>query len=157
MPEQPIVFSPRLYNPVTEDILIFPTPITTFNVSDQFRWESHEIPGRDGGRAYDGKLKPSTVTFGGLLERVDATVLCGEVEKFEAYETVRDFIRNVPVVGFWLYYAYNDAQDFYRCFKSVKPVSFGWDFGDDSRIETPYSLQFQLTDDVEIYDTAPPT
>jgi len=150
MSSPPIVFTPRLYNPATEDVLIFPTPIVSFNVSDQFRWENHEIPLRDGGRSYDGKLKPSTVNFSGMLEKIDGEILCGEIDKFEAYETIRDFIRNVPSAGFHLYFAYNSDENFFRYFKSAKPISFGWDFGDDSRIETPYSVQFQL-DDIEIY------
>lgn len=137
-------WNPRLLNASTSKILYLPLPVLTFQTDLKYKNEQHSVPLRQYTDIYGTSRDGYSITVGGNCQAngYTKTPLCGEEPQFQTIAAVYAFLFGVPEAGFTLY-PYDDAS---IAFKKCYPIGFNYGFGDQTRSEFPYSIQFACGD-----------
>lgn len=148
-------FSPRIYNANTTTLTSLPKPILSCRLPTVWSFDTHKVPLKDGGVTYGHSKNPHEIQITGSFGKVDASYKISEEDMWTTYTTLMtqlDLNPSSTKHEFFLYYDLGTTT--YVKFKSVYPIQFDVDFGDDEHIIWPYTLVLGV-DDNTIYTTAP--
>lgn len=148
-------FSPRIYNPNDAPTLYnLPKPIHQLTLPQSWKYETHKVPLADGGTTYGLSRNPFEITIQGEFGSVGATKKITEEEMWGVFTGVNNVINIGPTdskLEFFLYY--DSSSTTYVKYKSVYPIDFTVNMGDDDYVIFPYSLVLGV-DDATVYTTA---
>lgn len=126
----------------------------------EWMWDRHSVPLAAGEKTFGKKMGGITVTMSGQLA-IGGDTTSGDSEVFGEdgmWGLVEDFANHLNTgdaeqfLELFLYF--DDVADEYRKFKSVRPISFVPQFGDDKFSLWGFSLQLFIGDPT-IYTTGP--
>jgi hypothetical protein len=135
----------------------FPAPLETFTIEDSYDIDRKKAILVEGEQLAGQSRNAVRVQVSGKSQISASTDLavCTERTQLELYTAFRSNMHVTGTDKFELFMIYSDtAPAYYRKFKNCCPDSARVTFGDDSRLEYPYSLSFMCEDPV-IYSSSP--
>lgn len=134
----------------------FPEPLKTFRIEDSWDIDEQKAVLVDG-EQYTGVSRNGVrVTVSGCTQISDGSdAECAPRNQFLAYLDFRNAmdVSNGDKFELFMHYQTQVSVQFYRKFKNCVPVEASVMFGDDNRVELPYSFSFKC-EDPTVYSTA---